>query len=146
MRRPDALASSTSVSNVSCATDDEFLAAFFGGRLGAAEFRHRDDLRLAWLMVRRCGLDGGGDRVVEGIKRLAAAQGVPDRYHETITRFWLRLVGHAVGVRPEIDDFERFLEAFPLLLHGSLPRRHWSEGPLGHGRRAWREPDLAPLP
>jgi len=101
-------------------------------------FPHRDHLRPAWLMVRRFGLEEGGDR--------AAAQGVPDRYHETITRFWLRLVDHAVGVRPEIDDFDRFLEAFPLLLHGSLPRRHWSEGPLEHGRRAWREPELAPLP
>ena len=60
-------------------TDDEFLAAFFGGELGTAAFRHRDHLRLAWLMVR-------------------------------------------------------------------LPRRHWSEGSLEHGRRAWREPDLAPLP
>ena len=126
--------------------DEEFLEAFFGGRLGAGEFRHRDHLRLAWLMVRRYGLEEGGDRVVAGIKRFAAAHGVADRYHETITRFWLRLVHHAIQVRSRVDEFERFLDAFPSLLDGSLPRRHWSEEPLEAGRRAWREPDLASLP
>lgn len=126
--------------------DEEFLAAFFGGEFGADAFRHRDHLRLAWLMIRRFGLEEGGDRVAAGIKRFAAAHGVADRYHETITRFWLRLVDHAVQVRPEIEEFDRFLEAFPLLLDGSLPRTHWSEEPLERGRGAWREPDLAPLP
>ena len=123
--------------------DEEFLEAFDRGEL--AEFRHRDHLRLAWLQIRRHGPGPGGDLVAAGIRRFATAAGAADRYHETITRFWLWAVEHHLAERPGLG-FDEFVERFPPLLDGSLPRRHWRAETLEQGRVRWREPDLAPLP
>ena len=65
-----------------------------------------------------------------------------------MTRFWVRLIAHAAGARSEIDDFEEFLRAYPLLLDKELFLRHWSRQEMfaPEARTAWREPDLVALP
>jgi hypothetical protein len=67
---------------------------------------------------------------------------------DTLTRFWVRLVDHAVSARPEIVDFDEFLSAYPLLLDKNTPMRHWSREAMfaPEARAAWREPDLIALP
>jgi hypothetical protein len=129
-------------------TDDEFLRAFFSLALPNAAFHHRDHLRLTWLVVRRDGAAVARDLVSAGIRRFAAAHGHAGRSHETLTAFWVRLVAHAAENDPRIDDFERFLRAYPLLLDARLPLRHWSHDRLftPAARGAWQEPDLVPLP
>jgi hypothetical protein len=129
-------------------TDDEFLHAFFSSHLPSSGFHHRDHLRLAWLVVRRHGATAAQDLVGAGIRRFAEAHGHGDRYHVTLTSFWVRVVAHAIDDRPDIDDFDRFLRAYPLLVDARLPLRHWSRGALfgTAAREAWREPDRVPLP
>ena len=65
-----------------------------------------------------------------------------------MTRFWVRLVAHAVSHRPEIADFDELLAAYPLLLDKNTPLRHWScEAMFAPDARAeWRDPDLVALP
>lgn len=141
--------------------DDEFLRAFFGLTLPNSEFRHRDHLRLAWLAVRRHGGDAAEDVVATGISRFAQQSVGPIHtaatarnhshgplYHETMTRFWVRLVAHAVSDRPEIVNFDEFLAAYPLLLDKNTPLRHWSRETMfgAEARAAWRAPDLVALP
>ena len=127
-------------------TDDEFLQAF--ARHTLHEFRHRDHLRLAWLHVRQLGPEGAAHSVTEAIRQFAAAQGVPDKYHDTMTRFWVALVAHTRTQRPDIDDFDRFLEVFPWLLEKDLPFRHWRRETMmsAAARAAWVEPDLLGMP
>ena len=127
--------------------DDEFLRAFFGFTLPSSEFRHRDHLRLAWLAVRRYG-EGAEEVVAAGISRFAQHNSHGPLYHDTMTRFWVRLVRHAVSARPEIVDYEEFLSAYPLLLDKNTPLRHWSREAMfaPEARAAWREPDLVALP
>ncbi len=129
-------------------SDDEFLRAFFSAELANSDFHHRDHLRLAWLMVRRQGAAEAETRVADGIQHFAAMHGHAARYHDTMTRFWVRLVGHAVAERPEIEDFEAFLAAFPMLLDPTLPFRHWRREAMfaPEARAEWRKPDLVPLP
>jgi len=129
-------------------TDDEFLRAFFSLSLPSGEFHHRDHLRLTWLVVRRHGAVDAFRRVSDGIRRFAEAHGQGDRYHETLTTFWVRLIAHAAGDGTEIDEFEVFVRAYPLLLDRHLPLRHWSREVLygAAARAAWLEPDLVPLP
>jgi len=129
-------------------TDDEFLRAFFSLGLPSTAFHHRDHLRLAWLVVRRGGAAAAYARVSAAIRRFAEAHGHGDRYHETLTAFWVRLVAHAAGDGAEIEDFDAFLRAYPLLLDRQLPLRHWSREALfaAAARATWREPDLVPLP
>ena len=77
-------------------SDDAFLRAFFSAELAGSDFHHRDHLRLAWLAVRRYGLVEAEAVVAEGIQHFAAVHGHAARYHDTMTRFWVRLVAHAV--------------------------------------------------
>jgi len=124
-------------------TDREFLDAFDRGRISPGDFHHRDHLRLAWLRVRELGLGEAAEAVAGGIRRFAEAHGHHRLYHETLTRFWVRIVAHASG-----PTFEQTVALHPLLLDKELPLRHWRRETLfGNGARAaWVEPDLAPLP
>ena len=129
-------------------TDDEFLHAFFALTLPHAAFRHRDHLRLAWLVARRHGREAAAPIVGAAIRRYAEAHGHGSAYHETMTRFWVALVVHAAELHSDVDDFDRFLDAHPMLLDRSLPLRHWSREALfgDAARAAWRAPDVLPLP
>jgi hypothetical protein len=124
-------------------TDQEFLHAFDSGHLSAYDFHHRDHLRLAWLQVNRLGLEAGAAAVSSGIRRFAEGHGHHRLYHETLTRFWVRIVAHASR-----DSFAATLDEHPMLLRKDLPLAHWSRDTLyGDAARAgWVEPDLAPLP
>jgi hypothetical protein len=108
---------------------------------------HRDHLRLAWNAVRQHG-DAAEERVVEHIKAYAAAHGQSDRYHDTMTRFWVRLIAHCSAVRPDLDDFDDFAATYPLLGDKNLFLRHWSREAMftPQARAGWRDPDLVPLP
>jgi hypothetical protein len=48
-----------------------------------------------------------------------------NRYHDTLTRFWVRLVGHVMENAPYAGSIDGLLARFPFLLDKSLPYRHW---------------------
>jgi hypothetical protein len=124
-------------------TDQQFLHAFESGHLLPADFHHRDHLRLAWLEVDRRGLEAGTAAVAGGIRRFAEAHGHHRLYHETLTRFWVRIVAHASE-----QTFDATLARHPMLLQKDLPLRHWTSQTLygDAARDAWIEPDVTPLP
>jgi hypothetical protein len=128
--------------------DLEFLRAFENCSIPASEYGHKEHLRTAWLYLRREGWPAGGDSVRDGIKRFAAHNGVADKYHETITTFWLLLVKHAMELAPQAGNFDALVAAHPQLLDKSLLERHFSRGLLGDptSRVGWTDPDLLPLP
>jgi hypothetical protein len=129
-------------------TDDEFLAAFEGGSLPKDAFHHREHVRLAWLCLRRDGLEVGSSRFVGGLRAFASRHGVPGLYHETITRAFLQLVWAALGVAANGGGFDGFLASHPELLDKDRLRAFYSPERLGseEARRAFVAPDLAPLP
>jgi CDP-diacylglycerol--glycerol-3-phosphate 3-phosphatidyltransferase len=129
-------------------TDDEFLQAFMDRTLSGTQFHHRDHLRLAWLLITRFDREAASVAIADGIRSFAIHHGHSQKYHETMTQFWVRIVAHAMMAHPEIESFERFLEAFPLLLDGKLPFRHWSHETMMTlaARSYWVEPDLQALP
>ena len=129
-------------------TDDEFLHAFLSGSLPNAQFHHRDHLRLAWLLTRQLGDEAATRAITTGIQGFAARHGHADKYHETLTRFWVRIVGHMVHARPDITAFETFLATFPRLLDKDLPYHHWRRETMASAaaRAQWVEPDVLALP
>jgi hypothetical protein len=129
-------------------TDDEFLRSVLDASLPSGAFHHRDHLRLAWLAVRRHGADVAPAVVAHAIKRFAETHGQARLYHQTMTDFWVRAVAHHVDQKPDIDDFARFLEAFPGLLDRELPLRHWTRPALftAEARARWESPNIQPLP
>lgn len=93
-------------------TDDAFLARFEAGNLQS--FDHRDHLRVAFAYARRGGIDHAVDHARRGLRHLAAAHGEPDRYHETLTTAWARVIAHH-ALADGATGFDAFLAAHPRL-------------------------------
>jgi hypothetical protein len=127
--------------------DEEFLSAFEAARIANQDFHHRDHLRLAWIQVHRLGLRRASDAVAAGIRQFASHHGHGERYHETMTRFWVRVIGMGIDCHPTFA-FDDLLAAEPHLLDKNLPYRHWSRGRMlsDDARRQWVEPDLRLIP
>ncbi|OLE71160.1 hypothetical protein AUF78_03295, partial [archaeon 13_1_20CM_2_51_12] len=132
-----------------CSMDDhEFLRLFHDGNLPGEEFRHKGHLRLAWLFLSRYPTDEASTIVAREIRWFAGANGASNRYHDTLTRFWVRLVGHAMANAPEARSIDELLARFPFLLEKGLPLKHWRGETLNsdQARACWVEPDLLPVP
>ena len=127
-------------------TDDEFVEAV--RRAEVHEFHHVDHIRLTWAILRNVSGNDAMDKVREIITGFAARHGQAAKYHETITRFWVELVGYATTLHPEASSVEDLTAVAPHLLDKSLPWRHWSnKRPMSSDARAhWLPPDLIPLP
>ena len=125
-------------------TDDVFLARFETGRLHS--FDHRDHLRVAFAYARRGGAEHAVDRARHGLRHLTAAHGEPERYHETLTTAWARVVAH--DARGDDRAFDDFLDAHPHLLRRDLLLEHYSRERLfsAAARARFVDPDLLALP
>ena len=128
--------------------DPEFLRLFHSANLPNEEFRHRGHLRLTWLVLSNHSKDESERLVAREIRRFAVANGASSRYHDTLTRFWVRLVGHAMENAPEARSIDELLARFPFLLDKNLPYRHWRGETFNsdQARAGWVVPDLVPLP
>jgi hypothetical protein len=126
-------------------TDDAFLARFEAASLRS--FDHRDHLRVAFAYARRGGVEHAVARAREGLRRFTAAHGLGERYHDTLTTAWARVVGHH-AVRARDDDFDAFLAAHPRLLERDLLSAHYSRERLFSpaARAGFVAPDLLALP
>lgn len=113
----------------------------------ADRFGHREHVHLTWLAVRRLGTHDAIELVSEGIQRTARYAGAPQKYHATISRAWVELVGHHVA-NSGIEDFVTFAESTPALLDKRLLTRHYASATLAsqQARASWVEPDLIPFP
>jgi len=57
--------------------------------LGKTEFHHRDHLAVATAYLYAADFDSALSRMRATLLRFAAHHGVPNLYHETLTRFWM---------------------------------------------------------
>ena len=128
--------------------DDVFLRAFEAGALPNSAFHHLDHVRLAWLYLRRDGPETGAREVVEGIRRFATVHGAADRFHESLTGFWVRLVQHLIEAFPRAERFDDLLRCYPALADKRLVYRHYRPETLASAaaREDWIAPDLLALP
>jgi hypothetical protein len=135
------------------AHDTAFARAFERGEVGNDSFRHREHLRLAWACLAEApSTEAACARVGAAIRAFAQRAGNGQRYHETLTQFWVRLLaGIHAGVRAAACDatgFDDVLAAHPWLLDKDLPLAYYTRALLfgDAARAAWRPPDLRPLP
>ena len=113
----------------------------------SGRFGHREHVHLTWLAVRRVGVPAAVGLVSDGIARTARYAGAPQKYHATVSRAWVELVGHHAAERGE-DDFAAFADHHPALLDKRLLTRFYRPATLAspQARTGWVEPDLAPFP
>jgi len=132
---------------------EDLVARFQDASLPPGEWTHRAHLTVAlWYASHHAPRDAF-DRMRSGILGLNAAHGVPTTpmrgYHETLTRFYMRLVTHHVHQQGGAGDWaERANRLVDRLGTRDLPLRHYSEARLRspEARAEWVEPDLLPLP
>jgi hypothetical protein len=114
----------------------------------AERFGHREHVHLTWLAVRRYGVPAAVDLIAHGIRRTARYAGAPQKYHTTMSRAWVELVGHHATEPGEGDDFPSFVTRHPALLDKRLLTRFYHPATLAapNARKGWVAPDLAPFP
>ncbi len=113
----------------------------------AEQFGHREHVHLTWLAVRRYGVPEAIDLISDGIQRTARYAGAPQKYHATVSRAWVELIGHHATDSPH-QDFASFADQHPALLDKRLLTRFYHSATLGsaQAKQGWIPPDLAPFP
>jgi hypothetical protein len=81
------------------------------------------------------------------IRHIARRHGAEDKYHETITRAWLRFVAVHMQ-RWGAENFEAFIERNSGLLDRKLHEHFYSRELIlsAPAREVWVDPDLRQLP
>ena len=129
-------------------TDVELVRALENGKIYNADFKHTHHLHVAWVYLSEAdSVENSVSLMRATLRKFAAAAGVPEKYHETITAFWIRILAvlrDAEGDR-SLDDWVR---ANPGLLEKEFPLTYYAPERLfsERARRLWLEPDLRPLP
>src|SRR5258705_10022875 len=128
-------------------TDREVARAFEEGSVTPAESTHLAHVRVAWVYLNEAAsVEGALPRMRDAIRRFAAAAGASQKYHETITVLWMRLLAdvRARGAAGELADV---LHAHPALADKELPLQYYSRERLfsDEARAAWVEPDRQSL-
>lgn len=113
----------------------------------AARFGHREHVHLTWLAVRRYGTAAAIGLISDGIRRTARYAGVPQKYHATVSRAWVELVGFHAAETGE-PGFDAFASHHSALFDKRLLTRFFRPATLAGqpARSGWVEPDLAPFP
>jgi hypothetical protein len=127
--------------------DDALLDRFESARLPAAAFRHAEHIRAAFLyLTRHPDFGEAAVRFRAALRRFAAAHGVPDRYHETVTWAYLALINeraHGSSFASSAD----FLLRHPELLDAKrgIFSRYYDPGAIARSPKA-RQMFLLPDP
>lgn len=128
--------------------DETFLASFDRRELDPEHFDHRGHLRMAWLHLKRYGLEEATSRVCGGICELASQFGAPDKYNHTLTEALIRIMAKRMEGSGQ-RGFEDFLAANTDLVSDAraLLARYYSDELLysAEARRAWVAPDRAAI-
>lgn len=112
------------------------------------DFDHEAHIYVAWSYLRQFDLLTSIERYRSVLRRLTQKFGVPDKYHETIT--WFYLIGVAERATGDAaSDWKTFREGNAELFERSpsIIRRFYSEARLmsAEAKRLFVLPDLSPL-
>ena len=128
--------------------EERLLEAFETCSLPPEEFGHAEHLQVGWEVLAIEPLSEALTRFSRALRRFAAAAGGPDKYHETITWFYLLLLNERRGLLAHDHDWETFRDHNSDLFGSSreLLSRYYSADRLSsdRARREFLLPDLLP--
>jgi hypothetical protein len=128
-------------------TDVELARALERGNIANERFHHALHLHVAWVYLgESSSVEQAANKMRETLRRFATAAGKPEKYHETITLFWVRLLSGAYAACGG-ERLEEIVHAHPQLLEKNFPLTYYSAERLfsDEARTSWLEPDLKPL-
>ena len=123
-------------------TDVELTRALERGEI--KDFHHASHLHVAWVyLTESSSVQQAARRMRNTLRRFAAAAGKPEKYHETITLFWVHLLSRAQAAS-RAERLEDVVHANPQLLEKNFPLAYYSTERLfsDEARTSWVEPDL----
>lgn len=128
-------------------TDVELTRALERGEIPNQDFHHASHLHVAWVyLAESSSVHQAANKMRETLRRFAAAAGKPEKYHETITLFWVHLLARerATNRGGRLEDV---VYANPQLLEKNFPLAYYSSERLfsDEARASWMEPDLKPI-
>jgi hypothetical protein len=123
-------------------TDVELTRALERGEI--KDFHHASHLHLVWVyLTESSSVQQAAKKMRNTLRRFAAAAGKPEKYHETITLFWVHLLSRAQAAS-RAKRLEDVVHANPQLLEKNFPLAYYSTERLfsDEARTSWVEPDL----
>ncbi|HEX8495118.1 MAG TPA: hypothetical protein VF658_19920 [Pyrinomonadaceae bacterium] len=116
----------------------------------AGEFHHREHLTvIVWYLLKSSSIEAATARMREGLYKFLAHHAVNrQKYHETITRFWVKKVSALLAEESEerhpAEMANKVIEACN---DANLIYAYYSRDLIASdaAREGWAEPDLQPL-
>lgn len=114
------------------AAPDISIASFENGTIDAEAFDHQAHIFVAWLYLERYPLLEAVGRFSAALRRLTRQLGIPGKYHETITWFFLFLIAARREASAPGDWHAFRRDNADLFAHGedSILRRYYSRDVL----------------
>jgi hypothetical protein len=127
---------------------EALVGAFEAGTLQKAEFNHLAHMTVAMWYLTRLPYEEAVAAMRMSIKHFAAFHGHDQLYHETITLFWMKVLGHYLRMAgPGLALDALVYRALQRLGSSQLMFSHYSREVLFslEARQGWVEPDIQPL-
>jgi len=128
-------------------TDIELTRGLERGEIANENFRHASHLHVAWVYLSESAtVDEATGKMRDVLRRFAASANKPEKYHETITVFWVRLLAQLRAIAAG-ENLEKLVAANPHMLEKNFPLAYYSRQRLfsENARTRWIEPDLKPI-
>jgi hypothetical protein len=126
---------------------DVTVAALESGNIDAEAFDHEAHVYAAWLFLDAYPAEVASERFAAALKRLTEKLGVPGKYHDTVTRFYMALIAERRAASNDLD-WSGFRESNRDLFGRSdnVLSRYYSRERLAsdEARRAFVLPDRLP--
>ena len=109
---------------------DITIDAFERGDIDAEGFGHEAHVYAAWLYVNRFPAPLAVERFTAALRRLTTKLGAPDKYHDTVTRFYMLIIAERSD---GVSCWQSFREQNPDLFdrHNNVIYRYYSRERLG---------------
>src|ERR1700737_4767673 len=96
-------------------TDVELTRALEQGEIRNEDFHHASHLHVAWVYLSESSsVDEAAAKMRETLRQFAASAGKLEKYHETITLFWVHLLARAHAIAGG-ESLEKIVHANPRL-------------------------------
>jgi hypothetical protein len=125
-------------------TDVEFTRAVERGEIANKDFRHAAHLHVAWTYLCESETtDEAATKMRNTLRKFAANAGAPEKYHETMTLFWVYFLA-TMRVNARSSTLEQIVATNPRLLEKNFPLEYYSAERLfgDCARNSWVPPDL----
>jgi len=129
-------------------SDTELTRALERGDIANESFHHLSHLHVAWVYLSESSTVGeAAAKMRVTLQKFAGSLGHAEKYHETITVFWICFLGHLRQVNAGMS-LEQIVEANRQVLEKNFVLQYYSADLLSsdRARTSWVDPDLKSLP